>query len=193
MTIAKYFYVWVDETQSIQKLIVEMEELEHTTYQDLQMLGSIISKNDEFAGLPENKLQIFKICGDGRMIEITKDIRDDSAALHREAAMTTLHKLGLTSRYQGHKFLVEAMSVLYYKRNISSTLLYKLIAEQQNTSPANVERSIRHSIITTWGKIKGRESYFQSVFPGYERKPTNREFIISLNNYIRSGAVSEKV
>ncbi|MGN0961637.1 MAG: sporulation initiation factor Spo0A C-terminal domain-containing protein, partial [Christensenellales bacterium] len=60
--------------------------------------------------------------------------------------------------------------------------LYPIVAEQYNTTPARVERSIRHAIEIAWnrGKIdKINEVLGVELFGKYDR-PTNGELIALL-------------
>ena len=65
-------------------------------------------------------------------------------------------------------------------------VLYPTVAKEFNTTSSRVERAIRHAIKIGWGR--GNMEFMNKLF-GYsvsadKDKPTNREFIVTVADYI---------
>ena len=99
------------------------------------------------------------------------------SALDRDRAVhNKLQALGLPSRLTGTKYLMDAMRLLGgsesgLTRNLSKGL-YVRIAEQNQSTPARVERSLRTAISV--GYDRG------SLSQHFKKRPTNHEFILFL-------------
>ena len=65
--------------------------------------------------------------------------------------------------------------------------LYPGVAEAHDTTPARVERAVRHAIEVAWdrGDIEVLSYYFGSTVHARRGKPTNSEFIAMLADEVR--------
>lgn len=101
-----------------------------------------------------------------------------------------MHRVGIPANISGHHYLREAILMVVEDRGLVTGItkeLYPEVANKHNTTPAKVERSIRHAIEVCW--LKGRIDILEEAF-GYtinpERgKPTNSEFIAMIADKIR--------
>lgn len=101
-----------------------------------------------------------------------------------------LLELGAPDHLSGHPYTVSAVLAVLEEPGLLrsvSTGLYPRLAEQFATTPARVERSIRHLTEITWlrGDQDAIRIYFGSTVSPARGKPTNREFIARLANAVR--------
>ncbi len=95
---------------------------------------------------------------------------------------TFLLAMGIPAHIKGYAFLREAIKMVIERPDVIDRItkeLYPGIAKKFDTSPAKVERSIRHAIEVMW--TRGRIDVLNRAY-GYrvvskENKPTNGEFI----------------
>ena len=75
-----------------------------------------------------------------------------------------------------------------------TTRLYPAVAERFSTSPAAVERCIRHAIESTWsrGDMAALEKLFGLSIDPDRGKPTNREFLAMVSQHLRQRAAPQK-
>ena len=96
-----------------------------------------------------------------------------------------IRKLGITSKYKGYYYLVEAISIAMAQedRHIRITKdIYPYLARKYKTPPMNIEHNIRTVINTCWEtNKKGMDE-----IAGYPLvcKPTNSEFIDMVAYYL---------
>ena len=96
-----------------------------------------------------------------------------------------IRKLGITSKYKGYYYLVEAISIAMAQedRHIRITKdIYPYLARKYITTPSNIERDMRTVISACWKMNKpGLDK-----IAGYELsyKPTNSEFIDMITYYL---------
>ena len=98
-----------------------------------------------------------------------------------------LNKMGIVASIKGYHFIRKGIMMAVENEDIVLCMtkgLYPDIAREYDTTPAKVERAIRHAIESTW-KRKGKEIF--SEFAGYcpLEKPTNGQFIAALSEYFR--------
>lgn len=97
-------------------------------------------------------------------------------------------ELGLSVNSAGYKYLKKMIMVGYYdlkRLNCVSKHLYPELAEEYNTSPASVERSMRNVIEKAWenGTMETWKKYFEN--PDF--KPTVKEFAAEIINMLKFG------
>lgn len=96
-----------------------------------------------------------------------------------------LMSVGIPANAQGYQYLRYAIILVFqhpdYSKSITK-LLYPIVAKQFNTTPARVERSIRHAIGIAWnsGKIEKINGVFGIELFGKYDRPTNGELIALL-------------
>ena len=101
-----------------------------------------------------------------------------------------LLELGSPDHLVGHPYVVRAILLVLgdqlYINHITFGL-YPQLAVEFDTTPARVERAIRHLIEVTWsrGDMAVLEHYFGNTISASRGKPTNGEFIARLSNVIR--------
>lgn len=98
---------------------------------------------------------------------------------------STIRKLGITSKYKGYYYLVEAisMSMAQEDRHIRITKdIYPYLARKYITTPSNIERDMRTVISACWKMNK----HGLDKIAGYplKFKPTNSEFIDIIAYYL---------
>jgi len=101
-----------------------------------------------------------------------------------------LLELGAPDHLVGHPYVIRAILLVLgdrlYINNITFGL-YPQLAVEFETTPARVERAIRHLIEVTWsrGDLEVLEKYFGNTISASRGKPTNGEFIARMANVIR--------
>lgn len=98
-----------------------------------------------------------------------------------------LHKIGIPAHIKGYKYLREAISLTIDNPDDYSSVtktLYPTIAKTFDTTPARVERAIRHAIEIAWnrGEATTISEYFGCTISNTRGKPTNSEFIAIISD-----------
>ena len=101
-----------------------------------------------------------------------------------------IHKVGVPAHIKGYNYLRCAIIKSIIDTDIINSVtkeLYPQVAKEYNTTPARVERAIRHAIEVAW--MRGDADVLQSIF-GYtvqsnKGKPTNSEFIAMIADRLR--------
>ncbi len=107
-----------------------------------------------------------------------------------EADITNLlHEIGIPAHIKGYQYLRMSIVEVYHNNTFLGQVtksLYPLIADRYNTSPARVERAIRHSIEIAWnrGNLDAINDIFAYTINASKAKPTNSEFIAMLADKI---------
>ena len=102
-----------------------------------------------------------------------------------------LLELGAPDHLVGHPYVIRAILLVVgdqlYINHITFGL-YPQLAVEFDTTPARVERAIRHLIEVTWirGDIDVLDRYFGNTISASRGKPTNGEFIARLANVVKS-------
>ena len=121
-----------------------------------------------------------------RMLELRKRGRMDP----EEEVRRILLELGAPDHLVGHPYVVRAILLVVgdqlYINHITFGL-YPQLAVEFDTTPARVERAIRHLIEVTWvrGDIDVLDRYFGNTISASRGKPTNGEFIARLANVVK--------
>lgn len=101
-----------------------------------------------------------------------------------------LLELGAPDHLAGHPYVIRAILLVMgdrlYINNITFGL-YPQLALEFDTTPARVERAIRHMIEVTWsrGDLDVLEKYFGNTISASRGKPTNGEFIARISNVVK--------
>ena len=101
-----------------------------------------------------------------------------------------LLELGAPDHLVGHPYVIRAILLVVgdqlYLNHITFGL-YPQLAVEFDTTPARVERAIRHLIEVTWdrGDLGVLNRYFGNTVSASRGKPTNGEFIARIANVIR--------
>lgn len=103
-----------------------------------------------------------------------------------------IRDIGVPMSLKGYRCAVEAVTI-YVNRNdrdmkISSDL-YGMVASAHGTTATRVERAIRHAIEVAWdfGDFDLQGEIFGGSVSSRKGKPTNKQFICGLAEYIWSG------
>lgn len=101
-----------------------------------------------------------------------------------------LLELGAPDHLVGHPYVIRAILLVLgdqlYINHITFGL-YPQLAVEFDTTPARVERAIRHLIEVTWsrGDLNVLDKYFGNTISASRGKPTNGEFIARMANVIK--------
>jgi len=101
-----------------------------------------------------------------------------------------LLELGAPDHLVGHPYVIRGILLVIgdqlYINHITFGL-YPQLAVEFDTTPARVERAIRHLIEVTWsrGDIDVLEKYFGNTISAARGKPTNGEFIARMANVVK--------
>ena len=101
-----------------------------------------------------------------------------------------LLELGAPDHLVGHDYVVQGILLVIQDRMYINNItfgLYPQLAVMFDTTPARVERAIRHLIEVTWarGDFETTQRYFGNIVSASKGKPTNGEFIARIANEIR--------
>ena len=114
-----------------------------------------------------------------------KEISNNQAKSGNVKISEFIRKLGIRPNLKGYAYLKYAIPYILENMYVVDAItkeLYPEIARIFNTQAKNVERDIRHCIDISW---KASEDVYRNTF-GYEfrKRPTNKEFIHALIDYI---------
>lgn len=112
---------------------------------------------------------------------------DESA---EEAVYRILLELGVPEHIRGYNRLVAAICAAVRKPELLQAVtgeLYPLAAEACNSTPPQVERTVRHAIELAWdrGDYDTLTRYFGNTVSPTKGRPTNSEFIARISNIVR--------
>ena len=113
-----------------------------------------------------------------------RSIQPDDAEL---AVTHLLHSFGISTNLCGFHYLRCAILTAYRKEIRSGNmmnLLYPIVAQMQQSTPARVERSIRHAIIQAWENADRRIGLEFGIRDGH--RMTNSEFISFAVDWLRT-------
>lgn len=101
-----------------------------------------------------------------------------------------LHDLGIPTGLKGYRCLMNAIGLGLEDPKALEQItkgLYPKVAKIMDTTPARVERAIRHAIEVSWdrGDIQVLYEYFGNSVSGLKGKPTNGECIATLVEWIQ--------
>ena len=127
---------------------------------------------------------------------LREEIRQYLLERHRECwdpeqeIRRILLELGAPDHLVGHPYVIRAILLVIGDRmyiNSITFALYPQLAVEFDTTPARVERAIRHLIEVTWarGDLDVLEKYFGNTVSASRGKPTNGEFIARMANVVK--------
>ena len=127
---------------------------------------------------------------DAAMNEVEREAATTEAAPVESMSLELLTELGAPASLKGHPYIVAGLTMLVEKPELIHAVtkkLYPTIAERCGTTPARVERAIRHVIEVCWdrGEWTTLIRYFGNTVSDRKGKPTNAEFLAQLANIIR--------
>lgn len=106
--------------------------------------------------------------------------------------VSLLGQVNMSPIIQGYHYLRKAVNLVSVDisllRGITNRL-YPMLAEDFNSTPSRVERSIRHAIESTVnkGSLEALHHLFGNTMDPQKGKPTNGEFIAMMAEYVRNG------
>lgn len=90
----------------------------------------------------------------------------------------SLYDLGFLSNLRGHRYIREAIKIILDNPKSACNMhkdVYEIIGKMHGCNKNAIERSIRYSIETAYGRDKGGS--FENFFGPLHRRPTNSEFL----------------
>ena len=128
--------------------------------------------------------------------KIREEIRDYLMQRHRENVnpeqeiRRILLELGAPDHLVGHPYVIRGILLVIQDWAYINSItfgLYPQLALEFDTTPARVERAIRHLIEVTWsrGDLDILEKYFGNTVSASRGKPTNGEFIARVANVVK--------
>ena len=113
-------------------------------------------------------------------------VQDDAARISR-----LLAEIGVPGNLLGCTYLRTALSLLLAEPRLGRTIsrsLYPRVAEKHLTTPACVERAIRHAIAQTFARDNGYRAALGRLASSVGDRPTNAEFLAQTAECLRLGA-----
>jgi two-component system response regulator (stage 0 sporulation protein A) len=129
----------------------------------------------------ENNTNLFTDGGNGGLTQVSFETTSRITGI--------LKTVGIPANVLGYLFAREAVAIAMRDRaaiNAVTKMLYPAVAKSFGTTPARVERNIRHAIETAWnrGDINIQQQFFGSTVSYMKGKPTNAEFIATIAEYL---------
>ena len=93
--------------------------------------------------------------------------------------------LGVPSHVSGYGYLREAVLICLGRPGVKFNVtknIYPVIAKMNNSTPARIERSMRHAISIAWNGGSEGDCVMKTEL---EEKPTNSQFIALILNEVR--------
>lgn len=117
---------------------------------------------------------------------------------HEFAIKSVLHQLGIGKSYKGYDYILHAINMILLDENLLHCVtkaLYIDIAREYHTSNSCVERDIRKVIEVIWKRKHENQLLIMRVFGTryLNTKPSNKEFLELLYEYIKSFDVFENL
>lgn len=98
----------------------------------------------------------------------------------------TLKELGVPANFKGYKYIKDSIwSISNSDGRIKMGVLYHDIADKYSTTPAAVERGIRHSIEYIFNSAE-LPNIIKNIFGKLDRKPRNGEFLFTIVEYLNT-------
>ena len=100
-----------------------------------------------------------------------------------------MHELGIPAHVKGYPYIREAIRLTVADMDMKgrmTTKLYARVAETFDTTPARVERAIRHAVELAWerGDVQTLQKFFGYTISKSRGKPTNSEFVAKVADRI---------
>ena len=121
----------------------------------------------------------------------TDEQNDEKEALDLEKIVSDiLKKIGVPPHILGYKYLRSAIILGFQDDKLLNCVtkkLYPRIAEDYETTPTRVERSIRHAIEVAWGRsnVEILHEVFGYTIDSERGKPTNSEFMAMITDRLK--------
>ena len=118
--------------------------------------------------------------------QIIAPVQDDASRVSR-----LLAEIGVPGNLLGCAYLRTALILLLEEPRLGRTIsrsLYPRIAERHQTTPACVERAIRHAIAQTFARKNGYRAALGRLASSVGERPTNAEFLAQTAERLRLGA-----
>ena len=118
--------------------------------------------------------------------QIITPLQDDTARISR-----LLAEIGVPGNLLGCTYLRTALALLLAEPRLGRTIsrtLYPRVAEKHLTTPACVERAIRHAIAQTFARDNGYRAALGRLASSVGDRPTNAEFLAQTAECLRLGA-----
>ena len=96
-----------------------------------------------------------------------------------------LKDLGIPANFKGYKYIKDSIWIISNNRTTKMGELYKDIADKYSTTPAAVERGIRHSIEYIFNSTE-LPDIIKNIFGKLDRKPRNGEFLFTIVEYLNT-------
>ena len=112
-------------------------------------------------------------------------VQDDAARISR-----LLAEIGVPGNLLGCAYLRTALALLLAEPRLGRTIsrsLYPRVAEKHLTTPACVERAIRHAIAQTFARDNGYRAALGRLASSVGDRPTNAEFLAQTAECLRLG------
>lgn len=97
-----------------------------------------------------------------------------------------LKQLGISPKLKGYSYIRAALEIILDDSQAILAItkkIYPAIASMYNTSPSNVERAIRHAIISLW-ETDSRIYYNKITQHCSDSRPTNGQFLAQLAEFL---------
>ena len=121
-----------------------------------------------------------------------------NAMEYNMTAKSVLHQLGIGMSYSGYNYILYAIKLIEQDEELLTSItkiLYIDIAKEFTTSQSCVERNIRKVIEVIWKKDDFNDVIIRKIFGQryLTRKPSNKEFLELLYEYINSNNILESL
>lgn len=128
----------------------------------------------------------------GIVPKVTENIITTPPEAIREKVINALHELKMPAHLKGFQYLLDAITLAAEDMDLISTfalskVLYPVVAQHFNSTPARVEYAMSYAIEVLWdvGDIDALMHWFGCTISGTKAKPTNGEFIAMIADTIR--------
>lgn len=103
-----------------------------------------------------------------------------------------LDDIGVRSNLTGYYYLSYGINYLLENPLTRTTSIYRLVAEEFNSTSSKVDRCMRHAIENLFSHIYDETvyQYFGNSL-GTKKKPTNSQFLYAVAQYIRRNSSSD--
>lgn len=113
-------------------------------------------------------------------------------------AKNVLHQLGIGKTYSGYDYILHGLNLILHDENLLNCVtktLYIDISKEYHTSSTCVERNIRKVIEVIWKNDKENERSIVRIFGTryLSTKPSNKEFLELLYEYVKSHTLLQKL
>lgn len=116
-------------------------------------------------------------------------LEEDSLEEKKAAIYKVLDGIGIRHNVKGYSYIITAIEKSLADRNKLNSIvkgIYWEIAEENNSTPSRVERSMRHAIGIVWqhGNMSAIDRIFGYTVSAAVGKPTNSEFIAMITDFV---------